>query len=69
MLEVEKEVHVSTGLVHRLTGSGDGSGSRGRAESVEDERWGLILHMWRLSPPSFFFFFKKESQLEPFFGL
>lgn len=47
-------VHVSTGLVHQLTGSSDGSGSRGRAESVEDERWSLILHMWRLFPPSVF---------------
>lgn len=67
----KKENHrlnVSTGLVHQLTGSSDGSSSRGRAESVEDERWSLILHMWRLFPPLFFFFFK-ESQLEPFFGL
>lgn len=66
----EKDNHrlnVSTGLVHQLTGSSDGSSSRGRAESVEDERWSLILHMWRLFPPLFFFF--KESQLEPFFGL
>lgn len=54
----EKDNHrlnVSTGLVHQLTGSSDGSSSRGRAESVEDERWSLILHMWRLFPPLFFF--------------
>lgn len=59
VLEVGKRMklafmHVSAGLVHQLTGSSDGSGSRGRAESVEDERWSLILHMWRLFPPSVF---------------
>lgn len=30
-----------------------GLGRRGRVESVEDERWSLILHMWLL----FLFFF------------
>lgn len=38
---------------------------RGRAGSVKDERWSLILHMWLIFSPTFL----KESQLDPFVRL
>lgn len=59
-------VCVSASLGVSAEGEPVGLGRRGRVESVEDERWSLILHMWLLF---LFFFFFKESQLEPFFGL
>lgn len=47
-------VCVSASLGVSAEGEPVGLGRRGRVESVEDERWSLILHMWLLFLFSFF---------------